>query len=255
MKQVCDSHVHIGNYNICVEIMKISKYKEKYKLYDCISLQMVNTQDEYVKCLDNFFAIPIIFKEIDIMRSNEYVRDYCEVNSNGIPVSIISSDFCIPKYNIWKEHFLLNDYNKIDLRTQTYKYINDTGGFLIIHCNDKVRLEYIKKLHKLYSNINIIIAHLGRDCFENPHFIYNILSNFNDEKIFYDLSTINNPENVRNALNMIDNKNILFGSDYPYVSYGEIEQLQEYIYLYASNADDIYINNLKGIVKKLEKSK
>lgn len=236
-------------------ILQTTKYNGKYKLYSCVNLSMINAQDEYVECLDNFFAIPIIFKEINIMKSNEYVTNYCEKHLNGVPVSIISDVFFIPKYNIWKEHFLLNDYSTMSLRKQTYEYINDTGGFLIIHCNDKVRLEYIQKIHRLYNNINIIIAHLGRDCFENSQFVYNVLSKFNDENIFYDLSTINNPKNIKNALNMIDNKHILFGSDYPYVSYKEIEQLKENIYLYAGNPDDIYVNNFKGVVKKLEKSK
>ena len=54
---------------------------------------------------------------------------------------------------------------------------------------------------------------------------------------------------------MINNNNILFGSDYPYDSYENIENLKEKIYLYADNPDDIFINNFKGVVKKLEKSK
>ena len=72
---------------------------------------------------------------------------------------------------------------------------------------------------------------------------------------FYDLSTITNPENIKNAFNMIDNNNILFGSDYPYVSYENIEKLKEKIYLYADNPDDIFVDNFRGVVKRLEKSK
>lgn len=255
MKIICDSHVHIGNYDRCCEILQTTKFRDKYKLYDSVNLGMIQCQDEYVDGLKNFFAIPIVFKETNIMQENAYVNEYCNRHPNGIPVSIISNDFYIPKYNIWKEHFLLNDYNKINLRNQTYNYINDTGGFLIIHCKDRIRLEYIQKLHQLYNNINIIIAHLGRDCFENTGFVYSILKKYNDEKFFYDLSTITNPENIKNAFNMIDNNNILFGSDYPYVSYENIEKLKEKIYLYADNPDDIFVDNFRGVVKRLEKSK
>ncbi len=255
MKQICDSHVHIGNYEKCYQILNTTKYKNKYKLYDCINLSMIKSQDKYIQTIKKFFAIPVIFKEINIYQANAYVIDYCNKHSNGIPVNIISDYFNIPKYNIWKEHFLLNNYNQIDLRNQTYNYINDTCGFLIIHCKDEIRLEYIKKLHQLYNNINIIIAHLGRDCHENNSFVYNILKKYNNEKIFYDLSTIKNTENLKNAFKMIDNNNIFFGSDYPYDSYENIESLKEKIYLYASNPKDIFINNFEGVVKRLEKSK
>ena len=255
MKLICDSHVHIGSYNRCCEILQTTKFRDKYKLYSSVNLKMIQSQDKYVDNLKNFFAIPIVFKETNIMQENIYVSDYCSKHQNGIPVSIISNDFYIPKYNIWKEHFLLNDYNEINLREQTYDYINNTGGFLIIHCKDKIRLEYIEKLHQAYDNINIIIAHLGRDCFENPEFVFSILKKYNNEKIFYDLSTITNSENIKNAFDMINNNNILFGSDYPYDSYDNIENLKEKIYLYADNPDDIFVNNFRGVVKKLEKSK
>lgn len=255
MKQICDSHVHIGSYDRCCKILQTTIYKNKYKLYNHINIEMIQNQDEYIKKLKYFFAIPIIFKETNIKQENAYVSDYCNKHANGIPVNIISNEFCIPKYNIWKEHFLLNDYNKINLRNQTYEYINETGGFLIIHCKDKIRLEYIQKLQQLYNKINIIIAHLGRNCCENTEFVYNILRKYNNERIFYDLSTVTNPQNIRNALDMINNNNILFGSDYPYDSYAKIEELKEKIYLYADNPDDIFVNNFKGVVKKLEKSK
>lgn len=255
MKMICDSHVHIGNYDRSCKILQTTKFGNKYKLYSSVDVEKIRKQDEYIGSLKNFFAIPIIFKETNIAQENIYVSDYCSKHQNGIPVSIINNDFCIPKYNIWKEHFLLNDHNEIELRKETYEYINDTGGFLIIHCKDRIRLEYIQKLHQLYNNINIIIAHLGRDCFENTEFVYNILKKYNDENIFFDLSTITNPENIKNAFNMINNNNILFGSDYPYDSYDNIENLKEKIYSYAENPDDIFINNFKGVVKKLEKSK
>jgi hypothetical protein len=255
MKMICDSHVHIGNYDRSCKILQTTKFGNKYKLYGSVDIEKIQKQDEYINGLKNFFAIPIIFKETNIAQENIYVSDYCSKHQNGIPVSIINNDFCIPKYNIWKEHFLLNDHNEIELRKKTYEYINDTGGFLIIHCKDRIRFEYIQKLHQLYNNINIIIAHLGRDCFENTEFVYNILKKYNDEKIFFDLSTITNPENIKNAFNMINNNNILFGSDYPYDSYDKIENLKEKIYLYAENPDDIFINNFKGVVKKLEKGK
>lgn len=255
MKMICDSHVHIGSYDRSCRILQTTKFGNKYKLYSSIDIEKIRKQDEYIEGLKNFFAIPIIFKETNIVQENIYINAYCSKHKNGIPVSIINNDFCIPKYNIWKEHFLLNDHNEIDLRKKTYEYINDTGGFLIIHCKDRIRLEYVQRLNQLYNNINIIIAHLGRDCFENTEFVYNILKKYNDEKIFFDLSTITNPENIKNAFNMINNNNILFGSDYPYDSYDNIENLKEKIYLYAENPDDIFINNFKGVVKKLEKSK
>ncbi len=252
---ICDSHVHIGNYERACNILKTTEFANKYRLYSSVDTEKIRKQDEYISSLNNFFAIPIIFKETNIIQENIFVSNYCDIHKNGIPVNIISNEFFIPKYNIWKEHFLLNDYQEIELRKKTYEYLNDTNGFLIIHCKDKVRLEYIQKLHQLYNNINIIIAHLGRDSFESTEFVYSVLKKYDDDKFYFDLSTISNPENIKNAFNMVNNNNILFGSDYPYESYKNIKNLKEKIYLYSNNPDDIFVNNFKGIVKKLEKSK
>ena len=112
MKQY-DSHIHIGDYASNKYLVNNSKYREKYKLYSAINPEMILNQIEYTKELDDFFAIPLFFKETDIQKCNQYVIDYCNKYQKGIPTLLIDNNkYFNSNYNIaiFKEHFLLNDF-------------------------------------------------------------------------------------------------------------------------------------------------
>lgn len=249
-----DAHLHIGDYIRCKKILSESEYKEKYKLYKEINLRLVEYQCNYLKELDNFFAIPIIFKEINIDLENIYVSCFCQQFGKGIPVSIITNNFNVDtKFQIWKEHFLIHDYNLWEERKKIYQYINDIRGYLIIHCKDKIRLEYLKLLSESFPQINFIVAHLGRDVNENKDFIRLILQTFNTNNFYFDLSTIKNIDNIILASTIVDKKHILYGSDYPYISLEEIHALKRKIFD-LDNADYILEKNFDTLARKIVKN-
>ena len=70
-----DAHLHIGNYENVCNILQNTPYLNKYKLYTAINPENVKKQEVYLSKVNDFFAIPIIFKEISIKRENRYVRD------------------------------------------------------------------------------------------------------------------------------------------------------------------------------------
>ena len=218
--RINDAHLHLFLPDRVIDILQNSQYKNKYKLYNAINQSIILNPTNYVETIDNFFAIPIIFKEINIEEENKYVLETCDSLKKGIPVTLIDINENFKgnyNYLIFKEHFLLHKFDEWKNRSLYYEYLNEKEGFLILHCKDNIRLEYINELLKNFPKMNIIVAHLGRDIYEDSNFIFNILDSLKfKDNVFFDISTINNFENILTALNMISFKRIFYGSDYPY---------------------------------------
>ena len=87
-----DAHIHIGEYLSIKKILNNSQYLNKYKLYSCINPEIVKQQDEYLKTTDDFFAIPIIFKEINIQSENKYITNFCARIGKGTPVTLLNDN-------------------------------------------------------------------------------------------------------------------------------------------------------------------
>lgn len=217
--KIFDSHVHIGDEKSAKEIIKNSISKNKYRLYSSINCEVINETQNFLNNVDGYFAIPIIFKENSIAESNMYLKEYCKKNLNALEVPLIEDDLEYDKCTslIYKEHFLLHDYNFFEKREKCYTFLNDTNGFLLLHCKDKIRLEYISELVKRYPRMNIIVAHLGRNVFEDFSFSKNIIDTFyNYENVLFDTSTITNNSILLYALHRCGAGKILFGTDFPY---------------------------------------
>lgn len=238
MIEICDSHIHIGDYNELSDILENSIYKDKYKVYSCIKKEVLLEQKEYLSKVKDFFAIPHVFKESNIQKNNEYVLDFCKNSNKGVPVLVVDNNSNYTgNYDskIFKEHFLLNNYEDRSNRSLYYDYLSENEGYLLIHCKDNIRIEYINYFINSYPNMNIIIAHLGRDTYENYSFINNILETFKgNEKVLFDVSTIHNVDNIKNAVKKVGNERILYGSDFPF----EVANYQEF-----NNSVETIINN------------
>ena len=224
-----DAHLHIGDYENVCNILKNTPYLNKYKLYTALNPENVKNQELYLSKFNDFFAIPIIFKEISIKRENRYVRDFCNRFNKGVPVTLIDKNDYFSEnfdYALMKEHFLLHNADDYKSRNLYYEYLNQNNGFLILHCKDKIRENYIRTLRNNFPNMNIIVAHLGRNTVENYYDIYRILSEFKlDSKIYFDISTIHSIDNIILAIKMVGQDRVLYGSDFPY-EYNEIEEMK-----------------------------
>ena len=215
-----DSHIHLGLYDEIKTILKDSPFKNKYKVYSSINIDNIKHQEAYLDTLEDFFAIPIIFKETNIQEENKKIIKAINDYGKGIPVLLIDDN---DKYNdaigylIMKEHFLLHKASNYPNRTRYYEYLNNNEGFLLLHCKDNIRIEYIQLLHKTFPKMNIIIAHLGRNIIENQPDILNVVNYFiHDEKVFFDISTISNIETIIKVIKIVGSDRILYGSDFPY---------------------------------------
>lgn len=254
-----DSHVHIGDYKLNLYLLENSIYRNKYKLYSCIDSKVLSKQDQYISRLDDFFALPLFFKESNIRMCNEYVLNYCNEIKKGIPVLLIDDNINYDdtyKIALFKEHFLLHKYEDWNKRSLFYDFLNENEGYLLIHCRDNIRIEYINQLLHAYKKMNIIIAHLGRNSYEDYEFIDNVLNNFkNNEKIFFDISTIHNLLNVQNSIQKIGSERIFYGSDFPFevddynVFFNERNDILSI--LSSNESDNIFEKNFENIKKKI----
>lgn len=217
--KIIDSHVHIGDYLRIKEILKNTKYINKFRLYSAINPDVIIMQNKYLDDTTGYFAIPIVFKEIDIFEENNYVINKIMRDERALPVPLIDQNrrFVEGYSLIFKEHFLLHNYLDMKLREDTYTYLNKWGGFLLLHSDDSIRIPYIKKLINNYPYMNIIIAHMGRNVFEDYQFSADVIDHFyKNENILFDTSTITNPEIIKYGIARCGSERILYGSDFPY---------------------------------------
>jgi len=259
MINICDSHIHIGDHNKTINTVENSLYKDKYKVYSCLNKDVLLEQKDYLSKLKDFFAIPIFFKETLLHDANNYVIDFCKKNKKGIPVLCVDNNSTFSDNygaSIFKEHFLINKYDEFKNRSLYYDFLNDNNGYLLLHCKDSIRIKYVNELLSNFKNLNIIIAHLGRDTYETYPFINEILESFkNNERVLFDISTIHDFNNIKNALNKVGNERILYGSDFPF----EVNNCKEYEIIIDNimmnfnleTSERILNNNFERIKKKI----
>lgn len=215
--KIIDSHVHIGDYERVKNILENTIYLNKYRLYSAIDPNAVLNTNNYLNDTEGYFAIPIVFKEIDIAEENAFLEEHAKNNKEALAVPLIESNNKSINSLIYKEHFLLHDYNDFESRYDTYSFLNENGGYLLIHCDDRIREEYINKLTRMFPNMHIIIAHMGRNVYEDYEFSENIINQFySRDNIMFDTSTITKPEILKYGISKCGPERIMYGSDFPY---------------------------------------
>lgn len=257
--KIIDSHVHIGDYERVKNILKNTIYLNKFRLYSSIDPNVVLNTDNYLNDTEGYFAIPIVFKEIDIVEENNFLEEHAKINKKAIPVPLIEPNTKNFKSLLYKEHFLLHNYEEYETRYDTYSFLNENGGYLLIHCDDKIRVDYINYLMEKFPNMHIIIAHMGRNVFENYDFTTNVIDQFHSkDNIMFDTSTITNPEILKYGISKCGAERILYGSDFPYekkITDSE-NQFTDIIYslgLPTSAMENIFYNNAYHIKQYCKK--
>lgn len=260
--KVFDSHVHIGDAKLCKQILDTTIYKDKYKLYSCIDSKVVVETNNYLQQLDGFYAMPLVFKEVSVSDSNIYVTNIDEKYCNGIGVFLLennNNNLSIYRYNILKEHFLLHHEDEWTVRSDSYDFLNETNGFLILHCRDRIRIHYIDFLLKQFPNMNIIIAHMGRNVFNDFDFNVEIIEHFkNNERIIMDISTVIDINIIKLGIKLLGAERMLFGSDFPYsmtpdVSVEKFLQFLTELKIKESEIDKLMYENSNNIAKTLKR--
>ena len=259
--KIIDSHVHIGEYERVKTILENTIYLNKFRLYSAINPNVVLQTEKYLDTTEGYFAIPIVFKEINIAQENAFLQEYGKNNTSALIVPLIEPNTDNINSLIYKEHFLLHEYEDFESRYNTYSFLNKNNGYLLIHCDDKIRIEYINKLINWLPNMHIIIAHMGRNVYEDFNFSANVIDQFyNKENIMFDTSTITNPEILKYGISKCGTRRILYGSDFPYEkkitdSESNFTKILYTLGLNIGDIENITYENAKSIKKYCKKRK
>ena len=215
-----DSHIHIGDYNKVKSLLKTSPLRKKYRLYSSLNAEAMKFQETYISQCDYVFGIPIVLKEISTFDANKYLLEFSSFKKNVIPVYFVGSDtsfYEAQKSMILKEHFIHHDWKDVKNRFDSYEYLDQQDGYLLLHSLASIRVEYVQFLRMNFPNMNIIIAHMGRNGENHFSYMHNILTTFkDDEHIYFDTSTISDIAQLQYGINLIGCERILWGSDFPY---------------------------------------
>lgn len=220
---IIDSHVHIGDRDICEDTILHSKYKDYYRIYSCINPDAILSTEEFLKDVDKYFAIPLFFCETDIKEANFSLLQKVGKDERAIPILLLCKNNELGEmeplfsYRIMKEHFTLHDPNDISDRDEVYDYLNQIDGFLLLHTLSNSTLNHIKNLRRNFPNLNIILAHLGRNATCDYAYTKNMIDElWGDDRILTDISTVNNIELIEYAVMRYGRERVLFGSDFPF---------------------------------------
>lgn len=256
-----DSHVHLGEEEECRRIIETSKYKDLYRIYSCFNPKTINDTEVFLKDVDKFFAIPLFFCETNIEQANDQLIKKIEKNPKAIPVLLMCKNqylnnlIFLLNYKILKEHFTLHDPKNISDRNEIYDYLNGKEGFLLLHTLSNSTYQHVMNLRKEYPKMKIIVAHLGRNGSGDFEFTTDMIDKLHsDEKIFTDISTIQNPELIKYAFKKFGSSRILYGSDFPAEKNPGIKE-KDYIQpalkanLKDDEYDDLFFRNAEEIIR------
>ena len=223
MTKVFDAHVHYfyGNKEDMKTILSTSPYKDMYFAYHSVNLDYLNV-DSHLSNISGAFLMPFILKETDISIANKTLFEYTRSLSSSIyPIPLIDEvNDCVQYIDMSigaKEHFIKHNAFACERRATAYKRLNDYEKFLILHCGDNVRNNYVEYLLQRYDKVKIILAHLGANRRDN-NLTLNTLQKFaTNKRVYFDTSTIFDSNILTAACSIIPNERLLFGSDTPFV--------------------------------------
>ena len=222
-----DAHFHVFNGNP-VELKNLieqSPYKNQYMVYNSVHIDSCEFK-RHTSFFEKVFCIPFFLKEITVSEANESLYNSLSHIQNGYAIPLIDSadlqfnSFSTTRFIGAKEHFLIHNAFDASSRHKAYTYLEKHNKFLLIHCSDGVRLEYIRFLRSTYPRLKILIAHLGATRRDSRKTIELIDYFANDEFVFYDISTITDSIILKHAFTKMNYERICFGTDKPFISMG-----------------------------------
>lgn len=252
-----DSHLHYSYFNESDlhNIITKSPYYDKYMLYHSVLYDKIDIT-KYLKTCEKAFLIPFVYKEMDIGKSNTELYNFAKKYNNIFCLPLIGDNSIIDNHNIlgMKEHFLVHNCFDVCLRDEYYSYLNKKKKILLIHCDDSVRLKYIKYLREKYPDMILMIAHLGEDRKNIANTIQFLERYKNDLNIYFDISTVFDEKVLLFAKDNLIIEHILYGSDLPYGNDSKI--FEKYISLHKkifneSQLKNIYSTNAQKLIEKI----
>lgn len=223
MEKIFDAHIHYfhGKHEDMERILSTSPYKDSYFVYHSVNFDCLNI-DSYLSTASGAFLMPFILKETNIQEANQALFEYSKNFSKSIyPIPLIDEDIdClqyIDKSIGAKEHFIKHNAFACERRERAYNLLDTQRKFLILHCGDNVRFNYVEYLLQRYRNIRIVLAHFGVNRWDR-NLTNKVIKKYSAEsRVYFDTSTIFDADILEYACSIVPIERIFFGSDTPFV--------------------------------------
>lgn len=223
---IIDCHVHIGTEDLLARPIPPEK-----RARPAFRDRMRNTVENQLARMDeNGVARAVVFgfplEEIDRVRANEYVlqatRDYPQ---RFIPFMLVGDD---TEYWLqrgaqgFKQQNILYAPERFDLM-RAYAVIAEAGAPMLIHFRAGPGYsvaDQAQAILRRVPDLRLIVAHMGRHTPNTADRVEDALLGLRDEpNVFFETSTVRDPQAIVRAVEIVGPERVIFGSDYPFNSY------------------------------------
>lgn len=225
-KHICDAHLHYGRPDTLKELADTSPLRERFAC--CRSVQF-DKMDNYAARLaehrvEKTVLIPFVFREVDIEAENRLVIEASRSKPGAyFPYALLDEGdpfFAERHYSEivgLKQHIVLHKTELTAERKEILDCLQQHELILLLHTHAANRIAYVSEIVRNFPHLKIQIAHMGRAEPGNEAFMLAVLTAMRGyDTVFFDTSTVRQPQIVKKAVNLVGADRILYGSDFPF---------------------------------------
>jgi predicted TIM-barrel fold metal-dependent hydrolase len=250
------------------QIADTSPLREKYPCYKTFQYRMMDDYHQRLKehNVEKTVVIPSVFREHSKQEENLKNIDFAQKNKDMIfPYALLDEDdvYFVDRYYTEivgvKEHIVLHRSELSPWKKEIFAQVQEHGLILLLHSEAMRRVEYVKTILKNFPFMKIQVAHMGRAKPGDEAFMIGVLKSLQSyENVYFDTSTIRQPEIVEKAICIVGAQRILYGSDFPFFmdenGTEDImeEQLQHILkaHITEQQREDIFTRNFNSFIKR-----
>jgi hypothetical protein len=219
---IVDAHTHLGLQRFLVKPIPAEK-RSKPAFKD----RLENRWEALIDAMDRngvqqAVSFPYPMAEVDSDLANGYVFEAWERYPDRIiPFALVGDDavqWIARGARGFKQHFLLEP-QRFELET-IYPIIAEAGLPLIAHLETRAIVRGVEAILALAPTLKVIVAHMGR-CEPNTGLgvVENLDALAKYPGVFFETSTVRDPDVFRQAVRKVGSERICFGSDFPFNSH------------------------------------
>ncbi|MCI0475118.1 MAG: amidohydrolase [Anaerolineales bacterium] len=223
---IIDAHTHIGLKSFIVKPIS-----EEKRTRPAFQDKMEASIEELIARMDAngvtravTFAYPL--EEVDAVVANEYVLDAARAYPDRIiPFALVGDDIeTWVKRGVrgFKEQDILQAPERFDL-PRAYRAIADAGLPLLIHARSRTPTMVAERIREILRDapaLRVLVAHMGRHTPNtSEHVEANLLVLRGYPNVYFETSTVRDPNAIRRAVEILGEDRVVFGSDFPFNSF------------------------------------
>ena len=224
--RICDAHLHYGRPRVLRTLAEGSGLRDRFPCYRTVQF---GPMDDYeARLAEHGVAasalIPFVFRELDRAAENRLVLDYARQHPGRyFPYALLDEDdpsFLEENFRQivgLKEHIVLHATELTERRKDIFARLEAYGLVMLMHTRADRRVAYVSEIVKNFPRLKIQVAHMGRAKPDDVPFMLQVIEALRPyENVFFDTSTVRQPEVVSKAVNLTGAGRILYGSDFPF---------------------------------------